>query len=201
MHLKFSQDVESLLDRLSKQPLTLDTILSETSERGFSLSIGLLVLPFLFPMPPGLSTPLGSACLFLSLQMTFGRHTPWLPKKVRKFVFPRTFSLYLLRNIKKVTGFLEKIVRPRFLSLAENPYIWRLNGALIAWMAVLLMLPIPLTNSIPAIGILILAVATLESDGLLMYFGYGLALFNTVFFSFLGYALWLAPNLLPNIFK
>ncbi len=87
MHLKFSQDLESLLKRLASQPLTLGQILAETSERGFSLSIGLLALPFLFPMPPGLFSVLGSGCLLLAIQMAMGKRLPWLPKGVVTFFF------------------------------------------------------------------------------------------------------------------
>ena len=65
MHLKFSQDLESLLKQLARQPLTLGHILAETSERSFSLIVGLLVLPFLVPMPSGLSGILGFACFIL----------------------------------------------------------------------------------------------------------------------------------------
>jgi hypothetical protein len=201
MHLKFSQDIESLLKRLAKQPLTLGQILAETSERGFSLSLGLLVLPFLFPMPPGLSSVLGLCCFLLAVQMGMGRRSPWLPKKVAKFQFPRSFSLQLLQNVKRVTRRLEKIVRPRWLGVAESSYVWRGNGLCIAWLAILLMLPIPFTNPLPATGILLLAVATLEADGLLMCLGYGLTLVNTLFFAFIGYAFWQAPNLLPNFFR
>ena len=201
MHLKFSQDIESLLKRLAKQPLTLGEILAETHERGFSLSIGLLVLPFLFPMPPGLSSVLGLGCFVLAIQMAMGRRVPWLPKKVAKFKFPRSFSLQLLQNIKRVTRGLEKIVRPRWLRIAESSYVWRTNGLCIAWLAILLMLPIPFTNPLPTTGILLLAVGTLEADGFLMLLGYGLTLINTLFFAFIGYALWQAPNLLPSIFR
>lgn len=201
MHLKFSQDLESLLKRLAKQPLTLGQILAETSERGFSLSIGLLALPFLFPMPPGLTSVLGLGCLVLAIQMGMGRRSPWLPKKIAKFKFPRSFSLQLLQNVKRVTGWLEKIVRPRWLAVAENSYVWRANGICIAWLAILLMLPVPFTNPLPATGILLLAVATLEADGLLMCLGYGLTLINTLLFAFIGYALWQAPNWLPSFFR
>jgi len=201
MHLKFSQDIESLLKDVVNKPLTIEQILAETSERGFSLTIGLLVLPFLFPMPPGLSTPLGLSCLFLALQMGMGRRVPWLPKKITRFKFPRGFTMVLLNNLKRVTRFLEKIVRPRWLEIAENRSVWKINGFCIAWMSFLLMLPIPFTNPIPAIGILVLAVATLEADGLLMCIGYGLTLINTLFFGFIGYAFYQAPSLLPNIFR
>ena len=41
----------------------------------------------------------------------------------------------------------------------------------------------------------------LEADGLLMGIGYLLTIANTVFFVFIIYALWQAPNLLPSFFK
>jgi hypothetical protein len=201
MHLKFSQDMEFLLKQLTTQSLTMEQILSKTSERGFSLAIGLLVLPFLFPMPPGLSSILGLGCFVLAIQMSLGRKTPYLPKKVAKFRFPHKFSFQLLKNLKKVTNLLEKVVRPRWQKIAGSTYVWRSNGLCIAWLAFLLMLPIPFTNPLPATGILLLAVATLEGDGLLMCLGYVLTIINTLFFGFLGYALWQAPSLLPNIFK
>jgi len=201
MHLRFSQDIKSLLERLATQPLTLGDILAETSERGFSLVIFLLVLPFLLPMPPGLTGPLGSGCLLLAVQMALGRRSPWLPKKVASFKFPHWFVLRLLQNLKRVTRILEKIARPRFVKLAQSRSIWRLNGICIAWLTLLLISPIPFTNPIPTVGILLLAVATLEADGLLMCISYVLTILITMFFGFIGYAIWQAPSLLPNIFQ
>ncbi|MFP5273504.1 exopolysaccharide biosynthesis protein [Coleofasciculus sp.] len=200
MHLKFTQDIESLLSRLTHQPLTLRDILTETSERGFSLVIGLLVLPFLFPMPPGASSVLGLGCLVLSVQMALGRRKPWLPRKVANFRFPPSLSLKLLKNLKRVMRVLEKIVRPRWLNVAESPKIWRWNGCCMTWLAVLLILPFPFTNPMPTAAILLLVVATLEEDGLLMCVGYGLTALVTLVFAFIAYALWQGSHLLPISF-
>jgi hypothetical protein len=46
------------------------------------------------------------------------------------------------------------------------------------------------------VAILFLAIATWETDGLLMCLGYFLTLVNTIFFGFIDYALWQASNLL-----
>lgn len=201
MNLRFSQDIKSLLQRLSEQPLTLGDILTETSERGFSLVIALLVLPFLFPMPPGLTSPLGGACLILSLQMVLGRRSPWLPKKIANYQFPSSFAQVILQNLRRVTKIIEKIARPRLEKVANHPLIWRFNGLCISWLAILLISPVPLTNPIPTVGILLLAIATIEADGLLMCISYIATVLITLIFGFIGYALWLAPNLLPAIFK
>lgn len=172
MHLRFSRDIEKLLQQLAEKPLTVSDIIAETSERGFSLVIGLLVLPFLFPMPPGFTTVLGAGSLLLGLQMALGRRTPWLPKKIARFRFPHKFVLLLLNNLKRGTGWIEKIAKPRWKKLAQHPYTWRFTGLCIAWLTVLLMLPIPFTNPIPTIAILLLVIATMESDGLLICLSY-----------------------------
>ncbi len=199
MNLKFSQDLEALLQRSAQSPVTLADVLAETSERGFSLVIGLLVLPFLLPMPPGFSSILGSACLLLSLQMALGRRSPWLPGHISRFRFPQSFSVSLLVQLKRVSGWLEKLVRPRFLTIAESPIIWNINGLCMAWLTILLMLPIPFTNPIPTLGILLLAIATLEADGLLMCICYVFTALITALLGVLAYGLWQAPTLLQAL--
>ncbi|NDJ22317.1 exopolysaccharide biosynthesis protein [Nostoc sp. B(2019)] len=201
MHLRFSQDIKSLLQRLSEQSLTLGDILAETSERGFSLVIALLVLPFLFPMPPGLTGPFGTACLLLSVQMVLGRRSPWLPKRIANYKFPRSFAQLLLQNLGRLTKVSQKIARPRLAKIAHHPLTWRINGLCISWLTLLLISPIPFTNPIPTVGILLLAVATIESDGLLICISYVITALITLLFAFIGYALWLAPSWLPSIFK
>jgi hypothetical protein len=193
---KFSQEIKTLLEQLAHQPLTLAHVLNETSERGFSLVIGLLVLPFLFPMPPGLTTILGSACLLLSLQMTVGRRSPWLPQRVAQFQFPATLARQLLSNLKRVTRVTERFSRPRLTHLATSSPVWQINGACISWLTFLLMLPIPMTNPIPTLGILLIAIATLEADGLMLCLGYAATLLITGVFGAVGYGVLRSPDLI-----
>jgi hypothetical protein len=175
MQLRFSQDLKILLNHLVNAPITLADILQQTAERGFGLVIAILVLPFLLPVPPGLTGFSGSACIILSLQMALGRKTPWLPRHLQQLRFPQALSKVLLENIHRITALLEKVTRPRLRRIATHPLIWRFNGLVITWLAILLIAPIPFTNPIPTIGILLLVVAMLEADGLLMCFAYGLS--------------------------
>ncbi|NCJ08321.1 exopolysaccharide biosynthesis protein [Synechococcales cyanobacterium C] len=197
-HSRFSQDIAALLEDLAHQPLTLAQILLETSERGFSLAIGLLVLPFLFPMPPGLTTILGLACLLLSVQMTLGRRSPWLPQRIAGFQFPTFLARQLLHNLKRITRLTERLIQPRLTRLARSRHIWQINGACISWLTILLMLPIPMTNPIPTVGILIFVVATLEADGLMMCIGYGATGLITSLFGALLYGIWRTPEWLMH---
>lgn len=200
MRLRFSHHIKSLLERLLYQPLTLADIMAETSERGFSLVIGLLVLPFLFPMPPGFTVILGMGSLLLSAQMAIGLRSPWLPRRVAQFRFSQKLIVLLLKNLGRTTHFLERIARPRWPEIAENHAIWQFNGLCIAWLTLLLMLPIPFTNPIPTVGILLLVVATLESDGLLMCLSYGLTTLITAVFILVVYLLWRSPEWIESLF-
>ena len=198
MRLQFSQELRLLLEKERVQPLTLADMLVETSERGFLLIIGLLALPFLFPMPPGVSTVLGSACLFLSVQMALGQRTPWLPHRIAAFHFPQILVVQLIKNLGRVAKVIEKITQPRWSRFSQNASVWRINGICLLWLTLLLMLPIPFTNPIPATGMLLLAISTLEKDGLLMFLGYFVVGLNTALFGAIAYLLWRSPNIVQQ---
>lgn len=198
---RFSEEIKGLLERLIDQPLTLSQLLGETQERGFSLMIGLLVLPFLFPMPPGFTTILGGGSLLLSVQMALGRRSPWLPSKIAEAQFPQKLAQQMLNPLKRFSRWVERLARPRWSSITQHPHVWRINGLCISWLALLLMSPIPMTNPVPTVGILAFVVATLEEDGLLLCVSYGLTGLITAFFGVIGYLLWRSPAVIQNLLQ
>ena len=198
MATRFSEEIKSLLTRLAEQPLTVADLTMETAERGFALGIGLLVLPFLLPMPPGLTTILGGASLLLSVQMVLGRRSPWLPRRIAQYQFPQKMARQLLSPLNRLSRWVERIAQPRWAGLTQHPLIWQINGLCFVWLTLLLMSPIPGTNPIPTVGILILVIATLEEDGLLLCIGYGLMSLITALFGVILYLLWRSPELIQN---
>jgi hypothetical protein len=198
MHLRFSQELKPLIERLSQQSITLGELLAETPDQNFSLVMALLALPFLLPMPPGVSSISGGGCIMLGLQMMAGRRSPWLPKKVAQLKFPKALMTKLLTTVQWLTKLLEKFVQPRLPWLVENASIWRLNGLCICWLAFLLILPIPLTNPIPTVGILLFVFAMLEADGILICVSYGMTIAITAAVFGIGYLLWRSPELLQQ---
>ena len=200
MSHKFSEELLTLLEKERNTPLTLADVLAETSERGFCLVIILLVFPFLFPMLPGMTAVLGSGCLLLSLQMAWGRRAPWLPARIAQFQFSEKFITGIINNLRRAVGVVEKVAKPRWSKFTQRKDVWQINGLCIAWLTLLLMSPVPLTNPIPTLGVLTLAIATVEMDGLLMFVGYGLVGLNTALFGTLGYLLWRSPEVLQRLF-
>lgn len=84
----------------------------------------------------------------------------------------------------------DRFTRPRFLRLTDGALMNRVNGLALLFGGVLLLFPlglIPLSNTLPALAILCLAVGILQRDGLFVLLGYSLLGVTVLYF--LGLAL------------
>lgn len=154
------------------EKITLSEILTLAGERIFGFLFVILALPSALPVPaPGYSVPFGIAMFFLAIQLIIGRDRPWLPAKIINGSMP----------LKKVQGFVKKgipwlqkienVTKPRIAYLCTSSAGRILIGCALALMSISMMIPIPLTNTIPAIGIFITAFGLLEDDGLICIAG------------------------------
>ena len=191
--MKFSREIKTLLAEYSGQPLSLNTLLLRSGEYSFGVIITLLTLLFLLPVPlVGISTLLNLASFLLGIQLGLGFHQPWLPKWLTRLHLSPVVSAGLLKNLAWLLHPLKKLVRPRLEVLVRNSLSRRLIGFCVAWCAALsaIPIPIPFTNKIPALAMLFLAIGMVESDGILICFGYVTVVLTTVLFAALGNIIW-----------
>lgn len=146
--------------------VTLDELLSIAGERTFGFLFVMLSLPSALPIPaPGYSIPFGIVMGLLAWQLIKGAKQPWLPLGWRKKGFER----------KKVRGFvkaglpwlrrIEAISRPRLTAICTSLPGRLAIGIAIALMSLCMMIPIPGTNTLPAIGIFVTGFGLLDDDG------------------------------------
>jgi hypothetical protein len=170
---QLSTDLEILYARVKGRPLTLAELKQSLKGRGSAMLLILLALPFCFIAIPGLSTPFGIAICLIGACLMIGRE-PWLPR----FIMHRRLSTarlaQLLTGAIKVARQLEKFVRPRLAFLHAGPGMLRLIGLgiVIASLGLMLPLPIPFSNSIPAWAVVLLAIGMMEKDGLCVLLGH-----------------------------
>ena len=146
--------------------IKLVDILALAEERIFGFLLVILSLPSALPVPaPGYSVPFGILMFLLAIQLIFGAKYPWLPEKMLKG------SMKLERVQKFVKAGIpwlkriEALTRPRMTSICTSLPGRETIGVAIALMSISMMIPIPGTNTLPAIGIFVTAFGLQEDDG------------------------------------
>ena len=144
---------------------------------GASALAGLLLvfgLACALPLPPGATTVFGMPLVLLSPQLLFDHPAPWLPKALRE----RRFAMPELRRVfERMTPWLrrmEMVSRPR-LGLVVGRSGRRLMGLICTVFALVLILPIPLGNMLPAVTVSVFSLALIQRDGVVALVGYAFA--------------------------
>jgi hypothetical protein len=185
---RFSDDLRALAAEFGDRRATVGDVLAYSQGRGFELLLLLVSLPFLTPISlVGLSTPFGLVVLVIGARLAVGRR-PWLPESILTRQLPTRFLHRLFGAARVIVRWIEVVARPRLDFLHEQWLYRRIAGTLIAISGLLLLLPIPFpfTNTLPALTVVLLSVGALERDGL-FFLGGGMAFGLT-----LGYFLLLA---------
>lgn len=161
--------------------VTLADILKLAGERTFGFLFVLLSIPSALPIPaPGYSIPFGIVMFILAIQMIVGRDQPWLPAVWYK----RSFSSETVRAIlKKGIPWLRRIEvvsRPRMSYICSSLPGRVIIGVAIALMSLSMMIPIPGTNTLPAIGIFVTGFGLLDDDGAISLGGLVLCLMGLI---------------------
>lgn len=161
--------------------VSLADIRDALDDRAFGFLILVLTLPNGVPVPgpPGLSAVLGLPIMLLAGQLAVGQRKPWLPRwllrrSVRRGDFARVVAK-ALPTLRRV----EKLVRPR-LPVMNTAVADRVTGVALLLLSVLLSLPIPFANLLPAYAIMLIAIGLIQQDGVAILLGMGVGLLSAV---------------------
>ena len=165
---------EILADYAANLPagaVSVDNILDAFHERGFGILLLLFAAPLALPFtPPGINIVLAAPLLFLTLQQTLGARTVWMPEKFRRRAVSaeklKTTLITLIPWMRRIEFFL----RPR-LGFITHGRLSRVIGLLGMIMALVCLIPVPGTNTVPSIGIALMAAGVSMRDGLAVIAG------------------------------
>lgn len=144
--------------------VSIGDLLAALGDRALAALLFVFAVPNVLPVPPGTSTLLGAPLIFLAAQLTFGRR-PWLPALIARRSMTRHDFAILVRRIGPWLARAERLLRPRAVALTLPP-MEHVVGLVCLLLAVVLVLPVPLGNMLPALAISLLALGVLERDGL-----------------------------------
>jgi hypothetical protein len=183
------------LERLFEGPpdsmLTLAEFLRGLEGRSYAFAIAALNIINVIPTGiPWLSTITGIPMLIILCQYFLGRPAPQLPEAIGRRGLSRGKLQNFLARAGRHIARIEAAVHPR--------YGWWLSGLprrvlLLAWLVliVLLALPVPFDNFLPACAILFFCLALMEDDGVMAMLGWLFTVITaawTVFLFVIGHA-------------
>ena len=164
---KLSEQILTLCDTKGGLKTSLGKLQEQLTTQGIGFWIILIALPSALPVPaPGYSTPLGLLLCWMGSLLFCGKKHFQFPAQWEQKEF--SLSPKIIRCGIKMLQILEFFTRVERCQKLLWIFNYRIIGLNIIVLALIMAMPIPLTNTLPAGIILLFGLGLLENDGLLL---------------------------------
>lgn len=168
---KISDILKALPDHFSTASITIGELKDALSGRAYGILLLILALPNLIPLPaPGLSAALGAPLVLFTFQLMLGMKNPWFPHFIARRRIKRDDLRRVCTRIVPYMKKLELIFTPRLKFLVKPPADRFIALACVV-LSLMILMPIPFGNALPALAICFFALGILQSDGLFVVLG------------------------------
>ncbi|MEQ9551789.1 MAG: exopolysaccharide biosynthesis protein [Coleofasciculus sp. G3-WIS-01] len=200
---RLSVELQRYFFEEDRQPqVKLADILSFAGERIFGFLFVILSLPSALPVPaPGYSIPFGIVMLILAVQLIAGAKRPWLPQKIMNGRMKLETIQKLVKSGIPWLRRIEAIARPRLPYICTSLPGRVVIGVAIALMSISMMIPIPGTNTLPAMGIFVTGFGLIEDDGAITLGGLVVCLLGGILSTSILLAVWFGGTSLLDWIK
>jgi hypothetical protein len=172
MTSSFGDELEERLG--GKERLTVGELTDVMDQRTFAVVLLVLMFPSAMPIPTGgLTHVLEIASLFVALQMIAGREELWFPRRIRDHELGARFRERGIPTIARRLRWFERFGRARLGILVESRIGTRLVGVavLVFVLGALVAPPFSGLDTLPSLGVVVIAIGLLLSDGVFVLVG------------------------------
>lgn len=155
-----SVHLSRLLDHAAGDRVTVAWLMDQLGERSFGLTLFLLALVAFIP---GAATVSGVLIAWPAVQMILGHDVAVLPKLVARREISVAKLARAIRFAAPRLEWVERLIRPRWPTPFQSTK--RLTGVVMLVLGLTMISPVPLTQLLPALVVMLLALAYLEKDG------------------------------------
>jgi hypothetical protein len=145
--------------------VTVGELVRRLSARGLAPLVMMVGLLNIVTIIPGSSTIMGLPLVFLGISLLTGARRLWLPKRLRAAGFDRAGMARTVERALPYVRRIERMAHPRFWP-GGDAVLDRIYGALVLFLALMVTLPIPFGNTMPAVAIVLLSLGFTARDGL-----------------------------------
>jgi hypothetical protein len=162
-HIATSVHLATMLDPGEAAQVSIGWLIERLGERSFGITLFMMAL---LALVPGASTIVGVLIAWPAIQMILGHHAPALPGIFARRTIAADRLGRAIRVITPRLRWMERLVRPRWHAVFRSSK--RITGILMLLLGLTLISPFPFSHVIPALVIMLLALAYLEEDGILL---------------------------------
>ena len=166
-----SQVLAQLVAGAQDETVSLAWLIAHLRERSFGIVMLILGVVALIP---GVSGFVGVLLAIPAFQMMMARRGPVFPRFLARRSIPTRRFARLVARIDPVLIRMERVIRPRWPTPFESTK--RVVGFVLLLLGLALLAPIPFSQMIVALAIVLLSFAYLEEDGLALCIGLAAAL-------------------------
>lgn len=165
--------MEMAQDKKLDGDLTYRYILEALGERAFGIGILFFSLPIFLPFStlPGLALVFSLPIVFFALEMILARKSFWLTKSMGNKTISHSKFSKIIHAVAPYLIKLERLSKPRLAFMTSRP-MEVINGIVILFLTLLLVLPIPFSNSIFGAFLVSFGLGMAEKDGVLILIGH-----------------------------
>ena len=149
--------------------IAIADLLAVMGDRALGALMFVFAFPNVIPTIPGTSAILGAPLVFLAAQLALGKR-PWLPGFITRRSLARKDFAKLMVRAGPWLAKAENLLRPRLGRLVRPPAEYLVGGLCLA-LSIVLVLPIPFGNMLPALSLCLLSLGVLERDGVWVLLG------------------------------
>jgi hypothetical protein len=156
--------------------LEMGELFERIGREGLLIMVMVLTAPFLLPVSiPGMSPPFGALILLICLSLLSGGPLR-LPRRLARLRVKQAHMRLIADKAGAMLRRLEAWSKPRLAAMTATRPLRAAHTVAVAASTVgmMLPLPLPLSNAIPAYAIVCLALGLLRRDGALVLAGYSL---------------------------
>jgi hypothetical protein len=146
--------------------LTLGELVDRLAAEGLGLTLLLLTVPALIPLPGPFGMVFGTLVALVAIQIMLGAERLWLPEMLRRRPLPQRGLRNVIRVALDWTATAERVLRERRLVWLTGKPARMLLAPPLLLMAITIVLPIPFGNVVPALALISAALGFIAGDGL-----------------------------------
>lgn len=165
----FSEVLEALT--VGPERLSIAEVAEAFGERGIGAMILILSLMAILPWPPGGKAVFGAPIILLACELAVRRKTLWLPGWMLRASMGRAAYARAVRHALKPVRFVENLTRPRLAALT-SPLGEVAIGVACVFLAIMMALPIPFGDMLPAVTLILLSLGLMQRDGAMVIAGW-----------------------------